>query len=154
MCSFYVDMKSKKGSKSNYFGTSKALSGMLRHSKKKHLFNATGTVNMGSASTELDWCNPIRQRMSEADVVALLLANDKYRFNIELIANWTWKPFRSPPTQPWDIRIGCNQGHSNEVVDPYAVHHPLTFEESMSLGWVFHVTDASNRRSNEQRGLC
>ena len=69
--SFYVDMNSKKGSKSNYFGTSKALAGMLRHSKKKkkkkkkkYLFHATGTVNLGSAFTELDWQNPIRQQMS------------------------------------------------------------------------------------------
>ena len=151
--SFYADMTGKKGSKSNYFGISKALSGMPRHSKKKYLFNATGTVNLGSAFTELDWHNPIRQRMSPADVAALLLANDKDRFRIEIIVSWTWKPFGYPPTQPWDIRIGCNQGHSNQVVAHYAVHHPLTFEESMCLGWIFHVTDASNRQSIEQRGL-
>ena len=33
------------------------------------------------------------------------------------------------------------------------MHHPFTFAESICLGWIFHVTDASNRRSIEQRGL-
>ena len=151
--SFFVDMTSKKSSKSNYFGTSKTFSGTLRHCKKRYLFNATGTKNLGIAFAELDWQNPIRLRMSPSDCAALLLANDKKRFKIEILVNWTWKPFGYPPTQPSDIRIGCNQGHSNQVADPYADHHPLTFEESMCLGWIFHVTDASNRRSIEQRGL-
>ena len=143
----------KKGSKSYYFGTSKALSGKLRHCKKRYLFNAPGTMNLGNAFAQLDWQNPIRLRISPSDFAALLLANDKNRFKIEILVNWTWKPFGYPPTPPWDIRIGCNQGHSNQVADPYTVYHPLTFEESLCLGWIFHVTDASNRRSIEQRGL-
>ena len=38
-----------------------------------------------------------------------------------------------PPTQPWDLRLGAVQGHSNEVVDPYTLHHPLTIEEAIVL---------------------
>ena len=148
-----VYMTSKSGKKSNHFFVSKALSGFLRPSKKKYLFNESGTVNLGSACTELDKSNPIRLRMTAQDVGALLLCNDKGRFKIEIVVNWSWKPFGNPPTQPWEIRIGANQGHSNQVIDPYAVHHPLTFEESMCLGWIFHVSCASNRRSIEQRGL-
>ena len=91
--------------------------------------------------------------MSPSDFAALLLANDKKRFKIEILVTWEWKPFGYPPAQPWEIRIGCNQGHSNQVVDHYAVHHPLTFEESMCLGRIFRVTDASDKRPIEQRGL-
>ena len=40
-----------------------------------------------------------------------------------------------------------------KVIDPYVIHHPLTFEESMCMGWIFHVSSALNRRSIEQRGL-
>ena len=112
--SFYVDMtNSKKSSKSNYFGTSKALSGKLRHCKKRYPFNASGTMSLGNAFAELDWQNPLRLRMSPSDFAALLLANDKKRLKIEILANWEWKPFGYPPTQTWEIRIGSNQGDSN-----------------------------------------
>ena len=33
------------------------------------------------------------------------------------------------------------KGHSNQVVDPTVAHHQLTYDEAMSLGWIFHVTD-------------
>ena len=49
--------------------------------------------------------------------------------------------------------MGAVQGHSNKTVDPYSLHHALTFEESSCLGWIFHVTSADNRRSIEQKGL-
>ena len=111
--SFYVDMTSKQGSESNYFGTSKALSGKLRHCRKRYLFNASGTMSLGNAFAELDWQNPLRLRMSPSDFAALLLANDKKRLKIEILANWEWKPFGYPPTQTWEIRIGSNQGDSN-----------------------------------------
>lgn len=75
-------ISNKKSSKSNYFGTSKALSGKLRHCKKRYLLNACGTMSLGNAFAELDWQNPIRLRMSPSDFAALLLANDKKRFKI------------------------------------------------------------------------
>ena len=96
-------------------------------------------MSLGNAVTEVDWNHLLRNRMSPSDFAALLLANDKKRFKLELLVHWEWKPFGYPPTQPWEIRIGCNQGHSNQVVDPYTVRHPLTLEESMclGLGWIF-----------------
>ena len=86
-------------------------------------------------------------------LAALLLANDKGRFQIEIIVNWFWKPFAFPPTQPRDLRIGACQGHTNQVIDPYATHHALTFEESQCLRWNFQVTSAYNGQSIETRGL-
>ena len=52
-----------------------------------------------------------------------------------------------------NLQIGANQGHTNQVTDPFSIHHPLTFEESMCMGWIFQVSSADNRRSIEQRGL-
>ena len=55
-----VDMNSK-AKKSNHFYVSKALSTFLRHSiKKTHLFNALGTVDLGTTFAELDRNNPVR----------------------------------------------------------------------------------------------
>ena len=45
------------------------------------------------------------------------------------------------------------QGHSNQVVDPYSTHHPLTYDEAMCLGWIFHVTDSANVPSIRRSGL-
>ena len=95
-------------------------------------------MSLGNAFTELDWQDPLRNRMSPSNCAALFLANnDKKRFKIEILVHWEWMPFGYPPTQPWEIRIGCNQGHSNQVADPCAVQHPLSFEESTCLGWIF-----------------
>ena len=110
-------------------------------------------MNTGSVFNELSANNPTQHQMSPRDFAALLLCNDKQRFQINVFVNWTWKPFGFPPTQPWDLRIGAVQGHSNKTVDPYALHHPLTIEESNCLGWIFHVTSADNRQSIEQNGL-
>lgn len=71
---------------------------------------------------------------------------------IDVKVNWDWKPYAVPPAHPFKIREECAQGHSNQVADPYSLHHALTFYEAISLGWIFLVTDASNRRSIEQRG--
>ena len=120
-----------------YFNTSKALSKFLRHSELPYLFNTDGTVNIGSLFNELGENNPNQNQRSPRDFAALLLCNDKQRFQITVFVNWTWKPFGIPPTQPWDLRIGAVQGHSNKVVDPYSLHHPLTIEESNCLGWIF-----------------
>ena len=45
------------------------------------------------------------------------------------------------------------QGHTNQVVDPNVAHHPLTCDEALSLGWIFHVTDFGNLPSIQQNGL-
>ena len=147
----YHDMTANKGSQ--YFRVSKALSGFLRHSDLHYLFDTEGTVNIASVFNGLAHNNPIRKQMTPSDFAALLLCNDKARFQIKIFVNWAWKPFGIPPTQPWDLRLGAVQGHSNKVVDPYALHHPLTVEESNCLGWIFHVTSADNRKSIERNGL-
>ena len=81
------------------------------------------------------------------------MRNDKQRFQINVFVSWNWKPCGFPPTQPWDLRIGAVQGHSNKTVDPYTLHHALTIEESNCLFWIFHVRSADNRRSIEENGL-
>ena len=55
----YVDMNSK-AKKSDHFYVSKDLSKFLKDSKKRHLFNAAGTVNLGTTFAELDRNNPVR----------------------------------------------------------------------------------------------
>ena len=47
--------------------------------------------------------------------------------------NWSWKPFAFPLAQPWDLWIGANQGRTHQVIDPFEIHPPLTFEESLCL---------------------
>ena len=138
---------------SNYFHTSKALSKFLRHSDLTYLFDSDGTVNIGSTFNELGPQNPTQCHMSPRDFAAMLICDDKQRFQISVFVKWTWKPFGFPPTQPWDLRMDAGQGHSNKTVNPYDLHHALTFEESRCLGWIFHVTSADNRRSIEQKGL-
>ena len=66
---------------------------------------------------------------------------------------WTWYPYSAAATYPFDVRLAAYQGHSNQVVDPIIAHHPLTYDEAMSLGWIFHVTDASNLPSIQEIGL-
>ena len=101
----YNDMTVRKH-QSQYFHVSKALSKFLRHSEMLYLFNTEGTVNIGSLFNELAENNPIQRQMSPRDFAASLLCNDKSRFQVNVFVNWTWKPFRIPPTQPWDLRIG------------------------------------------------
>ena len=148
----YNDMTGRKY-QSTYFRTSKALSKFLRHSEMLYLFNTEGTMSIGSLFNELAENNPIQRQMSPRDFATVLLCNDKSRFQVNVFVNMTWKPFGIPPTQPWDLRIGAVQGHSNKVVDPYSLHHPLTIEEANCLGWIFHVTSADNRQSIERNGL-
>ena len=66
---------------------------------------------------------------------------------------WKLFPYGATPSYPFDVRLSCVQGQSNQVVGPYSTHHPLTFDEAMCLGWIFHVTDASNVASIQQYGL-
>ena len=133
----FNDMTGKSKYLSNYFHTSKALSKFLSHSDLTYLFDSDGTVSIGSTFNELGPQNPTQCHMSPRGFAALVICNDKQRFQISVFANWTWKPFGFPPTQPWDLRMGAVQGHSNKTVNPYDLHHALTFEESCCLGLDF-----------------
>jgi hypothetical protein len=51
----------------------------------------------------------------------------------------------------WEYTRSILDGYFNPL-GPYSTHHPLTFDEAMCLGWIFHVTDAANTTSIQQRG--
>ena len=87
--------------------------------------------------------------MNPRDFAAMLICNDKQKFQISVFVNWTWQPFGYPPTQPWNLRIGAVQGHSNQTVNPYELHHPLTFEETCCLGWMLQVQTVDNPLKGE-----
>ena len=91
--------------------------------------------------------------MSGQDFAAMLLANNKSRFFVEMHVHWRWNPHAQTPTEPWEIRTGCHQGHSNQTINPYEVHHVLTPDEAGPLGWIFHVTSPQNQQSIERFGL-
>ena len=91
--------------------------------------------------------------MSGADFAAMLLCNPKQRFFVEISLQWRWFPYSPAATYPFNVRLGAFQGHSNQVVDPTVAHHQLTYDEAMSLGWIFHVTDFTNLESIQQSGL-
>ena len=91
--------------------------------------------------------------MSGADFAAMLLCNPKQRFFVEISMRWQWYPYSPAAEYPFDVRLGAFQGHSNQVVDPTVAHHQLTYDEAMSLGWIFHVTDFMNLDSIQQSGL-
>ena len=65
---------------------------------------------------------------------------------------WQWYPYSSMAEYPFDVRLGAFKD-SNQVVDPTVAHHQLTYDEAMSLGWIFHVTDFMNLDSIQQSGL-
>ena len=91
--------------------------------------------------------------MSGADFAAMLLCNPKKRFFIEISMRWKWYPYSPAAEYPFDVHLGASQGHSNQVVDPTVAYHQLTYDEAMSLGWIFHVTDFMNLDSIQQSGL-
>ena len=85
----FQDMEGRSKYQSNYFYTSKALSKFLRHSDLTYLFDSDGTVNIGSTFNELGPQNPTRNHMSPRDFAAMLMCNDKQRFQISVYVNWT-----------------------------------------------------------------
>ena len=147
---FQQDLTNKGYSK--YFQVSKSLSTVLRHCKIKQLFSSTGTMELSNLITQMD-VKPRDRQMDGRDFAAMLMSNNKSRFFVEIVINWEWNPYTSPPKDPFEVRIGAHQGHSNQSVDPYDLHHVLTYDEACSLGWIFHVTSQQNRSSIEANGL-
>jgi len=143
---FYVDITGRKRD-SRFLGCSKALSGVLRHNKRKYLFCPRGSMNISDLFDQLENNNPKHHKMSGAQFAALLLCNNKQNFFVDIHMQWEWYPYSTAATYPFDVRIGCLQGHSNQSSDPYAMHHP------MCLGWIFHVTDHAIAASIQQSGL-
>ena len=110
-------------------------------------------MNISDVLDQLEGNNPKQFGLSGAQFAALLLCNNKQRFFVEIFMQWTWCPFSAAATYPFDVRLGCLQGHSNQASDPFTVHHPLTYDEAMCLGWIFHVTDWKNTTSINRSGL-
>ena len=149
---FHVDMTGPQR-RSYYMSCSKKLSNVLRHCRDRTLFNASGSMNISLLFDQMQGDNPKEYHMSGADFAAMLLCNPKQRFFVEISMRWQWYPYSSMAEYPFDVRLGAFQGHSNQVVDPTVAHHQLTYDEAMSLGWIFHVTDFMNLDSIQQSGL-
>ena len=149
---FHVDMTSSSR-RSYYMSCSKKLSNVLRHCRDRTLFNASGAMNISLLFDQMQGDNPKEYHMSRADFAAMLLCNPKQRFFVEISMRWQWYPYSPMAEYPFDVRLGAFQGHSNQVVDPTVAHHQLTYDEAMSLGWIFHVTDFMNLDSIQQSGL-
>ena len=149
---FNVDMTGPPRN-SYYLGCSKTLSGVLRHCRNKTLFTDTGSMNISDLFDQMQEHNPKQYNMKGSDLAAMLLSNPKQRFFVEIHMQWKWYPYSPAAAYPFDVRIGACQGHSNQVVDPNVAHHPLTYDEAMSLGWIFHVTDYWNLESIPRYGL-
>ena len=149
---FHVDMTGPPR-KSYYMQCSKSLANVLRHCRDHRLFTDSGSMNISVLFDQMQGNNPKEYHMTGADFAAMLLCNPKQRFFIEVYMKWTWYPYSPAATCPFDVRLGAFQGHSNQVVDPIVAHHQLTYDEAMSLGWIFHVTDSRNLESIQQSGL-
>ena len=149
---FHVDMTSASR-RSYYMRCSKKLSNVLRHCRDKTLFTPSGAMNISILFDQMQGDNQKEYHMSGADFAAMLLCNPKQRFFVEISLQWRWFPYSPAATYPFDVRLGAFQGHSNQVVDPTVAHHQLTYDEAMSLGWIFHVTDSMNLNSIQQSGL-
>ena len=147
---FHIDMTGPY-KKSYYIRCSKKLSNVLRHCRDKTLLTSSGAMNISMLFDQMQEDNPKEYHMTGADFAAMLLCNPKQRFFVEISLQWSWFPYSSAAT--FDVRLGAYQGHSNQVVDPTVAHHQLTYDEAMSLGWIFHVTDHSNLQSIQQSGL-
>ena len=147
-----VDMTSPSRN-SYYMGCSKKVANVLRHCRDKTLFTASGAMNISILFDQMRGHSPKEYHMNGADFAAMLLCNPKQRFFIEISMQWKWFPYSPAATYPFDVHLGAFQGHSNQVVDPTVAHHQLTYDEALSLGWIFHVTDSLNFNSIQQSGL-
>ena len=149
---FFVDLTGPKRH-SNFLSCSKALSDVLRHNRKAYLFSPSGSMNISDLFDQLENHNPKHYNLSGAQFAALLLCNNKQRFFVEIYMQWEWYPYSAAATYLFDVRIGCLQGHFNQTTDPYTILHPLTYDEAMCLGWIFHVTEWKNATSIQDSGL-
>ena len=151
--SFRADMKSHS---SMYKGYSKSFTTVLRHnrdSSKSWIFDDRGTVELSVLFAQFPQLNPVKHGITGAQFAAFLYSNEKQRFMVDLHLKSLWCSNTVPPETPFEIRLGCFQGHTNQRVDPTQLHHRLTPIECACLGWIFHVTDESNLRSIQQKGL-
>ena len=129
----------------------KAMTAVLRHQHKAEM-DQKGALPMSVLFGELsNSSNPLVQRADGRIFAAMLNGNDKQRFYVDIYLYDTWFP--QDYDMPWDIFIGCHQGHSTNVALPSEIAHQLTEFECLSMGWIFHVTDKKFENSIYADGL-
>ena len=119
----------------------KAMTAVLRHGTKwNNIADKKGAIPMVSLLDALHHSsNPLTHHAAGRIFAAMINGNDKQRFFIDVYMYDTWFPEEF--SMPWDLYIGCHQGHSNMTVTPSEINHRLTEVECYSMGWIFHVTD-------------
>lgn len=106
-----------------FFPMSKEMSRILRHEKDSTLFDSRGTMEIFELFKRLEWkqVSPMgTNNITGKQFAAFLYANDKSRFQIDLYLNDEWKAYNNADHGPFQLRIGCIQGHSNEIGGPFA----------------------------------
>ena len=106
---------------------------------KSHMYQ-NGAVALNTVFDHL-WndVNPFVQYSEGRMFAAFLNGNNKQRFFLEVYLNDEW--FLNRDQLPWQIFIGCTQGHTTGVVRPAVASHQLSIVELDSFGWIFHATD-------------
>ena len=119
----------------------KVMTATLRHgTKHKNIADSKGAIPMVNLFDDLyPAANPLVQRADGRIFAAMINGNDKQRFFVDIYLYNDWFPQQY--NMPWDIYIGCYQGHSNLTVVPSEISHQLSEVEIYSMGWIFHVTD-------------
>ena len=131
----------------------KAMTAVLRHGTKwNDIADKKGAIPLVSLLDALNRnSNPLTHHAAGRIFAAMINGNDKQRFFIDVYMYDTWFPEEF--SMPWDLYIGCHQGHSNMTVTPSEVNHHLTEVECYSMGWIFHVTDKKFENSIYSDGL-
>ena len=144
MCSVEHSMTKKIG---------KAMTAVLRHGTKwRNIADSKGAIPLVNLLDDIHHnANPLTHHAAGRIFAAMINGNDKQRFFVDVYMYDTWFPEEF--NMPWDIYIGCHQGHSNLTVTPSEVNHLLTEVECYSMGWIFHVTDKKFERSIYADGL-
>ena len=142
MCDVHDSLQVKMG---------KRFTALLRHGLKSHMYQ-NGAVALNTLLDHL-WndVNPKVQYEEGRIFAAFLNGNNKQRFFIEVYLNDEW--FLNRIQLPWQIFIGCTQGHTTGVVSPSVASHQLPIVELDSFGWIFHVTDQKYEVPIKRDGL-
>jgi hypothetical protein len=68
-------------------------------------------MNIADLFDQMGWQNPKQYNMTGAQFAAFLLCNPKQRFFVGPHMQCEWYPYSSAATYPFDVRLGCVQGH-------------------------------------------
>ena len=129
----------------------KPMTAVLRHGTKwKDIADKKGAIPLVSLLDALHHTS-LAHHAAGRTFAAMINGNDNQRFFIDVYMYDTWFPEEF--SMPWDLFIGCHQGHSNMTVTPSEVNHRLTEVECYAMGWIFHVTDQKFENSIYSDGL-